>query len=182
MPNSRGAFGGARRSPPIASRTPTGMCCSTSTPWRARDEGEDWIWSGGSIEPSARRRAILRLSRGGSDAVVLREFDLDTRVFLPDGFVLPEAKGGISWLDPDTLPALERLRRGYGHDLRLCADCSALASGAGPADGRGPLRNRSHGHVGFWLRRPDGNGRRVSGSSRGPVSSTRSPGSVIGPE
>ncbi len=69
----------------------------------ARDEGEDWIWSGGSIEPSARRRAILRLSRGGSDAVVLREFDLDTRVFLPDGFVLPEAKGGISWLDPDTL-------------------------------------------------------------------------------
>ena len=69
----------------------------------ARDEGEDWIWSGGSIEPSAQHRAILRLSRGGSDAVVLREFDLETRAFLPEGFVLPEAKGGIGWLDPETL-------------------------------------------------------------------------------
>ncbi len=69
----------------------------------ARDEGEDWIWSGSSFEPSAQRRAILRLSRGGSDAVVLREFDLDALEFVPDGFVLPEAKGGIDWLDADTL-------------------------------------------------------------------------------
>ncbi len=69
----------------------------------ARDEGEDWIWSGSSIEPTQQRRTILRLSRGGSDAVVLREFDLETRSFVPEGFVLPEAKGGIDWLDPETL-------------------------------------------------------------------------------
>ena len=69
----------------------------------ARDENEDWIWSGSSIEPTAQRRTILRLSRGGSDAVVLREFDLETLSFLSHGFVLPEAKGGIDWLDPDTL-------------------------------------------------------------------------------
>jgi prolyl oligopeptidase len=46
---------------------------------------------------------MLSLSRGGSDAVTLREFDIDTKSFVKDGFVLPEAKGGAQWLDADTL-------------------------------------------------------------------------------
>ena len=45
----------------------------------------------------------MRLSRGGSDAVVLREFDLASKIFVSDGYVLPEAKSAASWLDPDTL-------------------------------------------------------------------------------
>ena len=69
----------------------------------AKAEGEDWIWAGASTLPPAHDRAILRLSRGGSDAVVLREFDLTTRSFVEDGFTLPEAKGGIDWLDRDHL-------------------------------------------------------------------------------
>ena len=58
---------------------------------------------GAATLPPAHERAILRLSRGGSDAVVLREFDLATRGFVPNGFYLAEAKGGAVWLDPDTL-------------------------------------------------------------------------------
>jgi prolyl oligopeptidase len=69
----------------------------------AAKEGEDWIWSVAATLPPAHQRAILRLSRGGSDAVVLREFNLATREFVTDGFTLPEAKGGVSWLDADTL-------------------------------------------------------------------------------
>lgn len=69
----------------------------------AAEEGEDWIWRGAATHPPRHDRAILSLSRGGSDAVVLREFDLTTRDFVADGFALPEAKGGISWLDEDTL-------------------------------------------------------------------------------
>ena len=69
----------------------------------AAAEHEDWIWSGASTQPGAHDRAIVRLSRGGSDAVVLREFDLAGKVFLSDGYVLPEAKSAASWLDPDTL-------------------------------------------------------------------------------
>lgn len=69
----------------------------------AAAEGEDWIWGGASTRPGMHDRAILRLSRGGSDATVLREFDLPTRSFVKDGFVLSEAKGWVSWLDPDTL-------------------------------------------------------------------------------
>ena len=66
-------------------------------------EKEDWIWAGASIRPGAHDRAILRLSRGGSDAVVLREFDVEGKVFVADGFRLPEAKGGTDWFDLDTL-------------------------------------------------------------------------------
>jgi prolyl oligopeptidase len=69
----------------------------------AAAEGEDWIWGGAVTLPGAHDRAMLRLSRGGGDAVVLREFDLGERRFLPEGFHLPEAKGGIAWLDADTL-------------------------------------------------------------------------------
>ena len=66
-------------------------------------EGEDWIWGGAGTRPTKHDRAIVRLSRGGSDAVVLREFDLATKSFVADGFVLPEAKGSAGWIDDDTL-------------------------------------------------------------------------------
>ncbi len=66
-------------------------------------EGEDWTWSGASTLPGGHDRAILMLSRGGADAVVLREFDLPSHDFVAGGFTLPEAKGGAAWLDRDTL-------------------------------------------------------------------------------
>ncbi|TYO65372.1 S9 family peptidase [Bradyrhizobium hipponense] len=68
----------------------------------AASEREDWLLSSISSRPGS-SRVILSLSRGGSDAVTLREFDVDTRSFVADGFALPEAKGGVDWLDPDTL-------------------------------------------------------------------------------
>jgi prolyl oligopeptidase len=69
----------------------------------AAAEGEDWIWKGALTRPIKHDRAMVSLSRGGSDAVVLREFDLGTRAFVAGGFVLPEAKGYASWIDDDTL-------------------------------------------------------------------------------
>jgi len=69
----------------------------------AAREGEDWTWSGAVTVPSSHDRAILMLSRGGADAVVLREFDLAARDFVSGGFTLPEAKGGAAWLDRDSL-------------------------------------------------------------------------------
>ncbi|UFZ02855.1 prolyl oligopeptidase family serine peptidase [Bradyrhizobium ontarionense] len=67
------------------------------------DEGEDWALNWVTSLPPAHDRAIVSLSRGGSDAVVLREFDLTTKRFVIDGFTLPEAKGSLDWLDADTL-------------------------------------------------------------------------------
>jgi prolyl oligopeptidase len=66
----------------------------------AADENEDWIFSWVEMR---HKRAMLSLSRGGSDAVTLREFDVDAKSFVKDGFVLPEAKGSAGWLDGDTL-------------------------------------------------------------------------------
>ncbi|WP_298245785.1 prolyl oligopeptidase family serine peptidase [uncultured Bradyrhizobium sp.] len=68
----------------------------------AAREGEDWLLSAIVALPGS-SRAMLSLSRGGSDAVVLREFDMATKSFVADGFTLPEAKGGADWLDADTL-------------------------------------------------------------------------------
>ena len=88
-------------------------------------EGEDWTWSGATTIPGSHDRAIVMLSRGGADAVVLREFDLSAREFVPEGFFLPEAKGGAAWLDRDTLLLSSALgegmatNSGYARTVRL---------------------------------------------------------------
>ncbi len=69
----------------------------------AAEEGQDWVWAGATTFPGTHDVALLRLSRGGGDAVVIREFDLGARRFVAGGFDLPEAKGSADWLDRDTL-------------------------------------------------------------------------------
>ena len=69
----------------------------------ARDEKENWVWQGADCLPPSGSRCLLRLSRGGSDAAVVREFDLDQRAFVSDGFILAEAKSDVIWRDRDTV-------------------------------------------------------------------------------
>ncbi|MEM9040761.1 MAG: prolyl oligopeptidase family serine peptidase [Actinomycetota bacterium] len=69
-------------------------------------EGESWVFHGASVRRPDRRRALIALSPGGSDATVTREFDLVERRFVPEeegGFVRPLAKGGLTWVDDDTV-------------------------------------------------------------------------------
>jgi prolyl oligopeptidase len=69
----------------------------------AAEEGVPWSLSEVTcFEPSC-RRCLVHLSRGGADAVELREMDLETRTFLDSGFRLPEAKQSAGWVDEDTL-------------------------------------------------------------------------------
>jgi prolyl oligopeptidase len=69
----------------------------------AKEENEDWILSWVKTLPGHHAHAMLSLSRGGSDATVLREFNVDAKAFVQDGFYLQEAKSGAEWLDADTL-------------------------------------------------------------------------------
>ncbi|MEL7542727.1 MAG: prolyl oligopeptidase family serine peptidase [Pseudomonadota bacterium] len=69
----------------------------------ARTEDEDWIWQGAHVLPKTYDRAMLRLSRGGGDATVMREFNLTSCTFVDGGFDIPEAKGSASWAGPDVL-------------------------------------------------------------------------------
>lgn len=68
-----------------------------------RADDQKWVWGGaGVIEPDY-TRALIGLSPGGSDASIVREFDMLTREFVEDGFQLPPAKSQITWEDPDTV-------------------------------------------------------------------------------
>jgi len=68
-----------------------------------RAEGENWVWGGAVCLGPDYQRCLLRLSRGGADAQVIREFDIGTRSFVAGGFHLPEAKSEVAWADGDTL-------------------------------------------------------------------------------
>ncbi|MEM1379801.1 MAG: prolyl oligopeptidase family serine peptidase [Pseudomonadota bacterium] len=69
----------------------------------AEAEGENWVFGGLSCLAPAYSRCIVTLSRGGSDAAVEREYDLEAKAFVEGGFELPEAKSSVAWLDQDTL-------------------------------------------------------------------------------
>lgn len=63
----------------------------------------EWVFSSAQMLPHSYDRALLRLSPDGGDAVVVREFDVDAREFVADGFSIPHAKSYVSWIDRDTL-------------------------------------------------------------------------------
>ena len=68
-----------------------------------RTDDANWVWAGADVIEPDHTRALISLSRGGSDAAMVREFDMATRTFVADGFSeLPEAKSQIAWEDPDT--------------------------------------------------------------------------------
>ena len=69
----------------------------------AEVESENWVWKGYEVLRPTYDRALIFLSRGGADAAVVREFDLDTKEFVAEGFFLPEAKSGAAWRNRDTL-------------------------------------------------------------------------------
>ena len=66
-------------------------------------ENENWVWKGASLLRPDYKRALITLSRGGADADVDREFDMEKREFVKDGFSRPEAKGSMSWIDKDNV-------------------------------------------------------------------------------
>ena len=66
-------------------------------------EGKSWVWHGADCLPPAYQRCLVSLSPGGSDADVIREFDLATGQFVAGGFEVPEGKNDATWIDDDTL-------------------------------------------------------------------------------
>ncbi|MEV4514478.1 prolyl oligopeptidase family serine peptidase [Dactylosporangium sp. NPDC049525] len=73
----------------------------------AAAEDENWVWQGVTYlrrgPLAGDHRALLSLSRGGADAAVVREFDLDRKEFVDGGFTLPEAKSDVSWISIDEI-------------------------------------------------------------------------------
>lgn len=68
----------------------------------AAAENANWVFKGiDCLEGTT--LCLVSLSDGGKDATTYREYDLATRSFVRNGFVLPEAKSGVTWLDRNTL-------------------------------------------------------------------------------
>lgn len=66
-------------------------------------EQETWVWHGARHRKPDNTRCLIALSRGGSDADVTREFDLISKTWVEGGFYRPAAKGGLGWIDADTV-------------------------------------------------------------------------------
>jgi prolyl oligopeptidase len=66
-------------------------------------ENVKWVWKGADCLFPDYRRCLISLSRGGADAVEVREFDAVDKCFVKDGFFSPESKQDIAWRDKDTL-------------------------------------------------------------------------------
>ncbi|MFW2350791.1 prolyl oligopeptidase family serine peptidase [Qipengyuania sp.] len=68
-----------------------------------RDEGKSWVWHGANCLAPEYTRCLVSISAGGTDADVVREFDVTSGQFVDGGFTLPEAKSNVAWFDADTL-------------------------------------------------------------------------------
>jgi prolyl oligopeptidase len=74
-----------------------------------KTENQSWVYHGhvpNNCLDANEDRVLVRLSPGGSDADVIREFDLKSKSFVEEkdgGFVVPVAKSRVSWKSNDEL-------------------------------------------------------------------------------
>lgn len=66
-------------------------------------DGKKWVYKGSSGLFPDYNRFLIQLSDGGGDAVHIKEFDINTKQFIKDGFSIDEAKGEASYVDENTL-------------------------------------------------------------------------------
>ncbi|HET7662814.1 MAG TPA: prolyl oligopeptidase family serine peptidase [Rhodanobacteraceae bacterium] len=66
-----------------------------------KKDGHEWVFKGAQCLKPAYQFCLVSLSPHGGDAVVVREFDLDDKSFVKDGFDLPESKTEVDWIDKD---------------------------------------------------------------------------------
>ncbi|MEM6534571.1 MAG: prolyl oligopeptidase family serine peptidase [Pseudomonadota bacterium] len=95
-------------------RSPRDQYASDTPDWEtvldidqlAETEGKNWVFKGADcFRPKGADKTLcfVALSDGGKDAIVNREFDLETKTFVQGGFETPEAKQGLAWIDHDTV-------------------------------------------------------------------------------
>ena len=91
----------------------------------AEAEGENWVYKGSTCLRPDFEQCMISLSRGGADAVVVREFNVRRKAFVEDGFTSDEAKQGVEWLDQDHLlvgkagSGFRSTDSGYSAEVRL---------------------------------------------------------------
>ncbi|HZZ09479.1 MAG TPA: S9 family peptidase, partial [Paraburkholderia sp.] len=97
-------------------------------------EGTPWVCVELDILYPDGDRALVTMSPGGSDALVVREFDIDAQCFVDGGFAIAKAgKHTASWIDRNTLYVgwdngrKTLTRSGYPREVRQWTRGTALA-------------------------------------------------------
>ena len=117
----------------------------------AAQESEDWVWHGAATLPGTHDRAILSLSRGGSDAAVLREFDIAGQGLRePAGSscrrprAAPTGSTGTRCCCPAPTATDMATRSGYSRSVSGCGGAGRMSSEA-PV-----LIETAPEHMGLW--------------------------------
>lgn len=132
-------------------------------------EGKNWVWKGADCESVTGKRCLISLSEGGEDAITIREFDVTTGQFVPDGFVLPRGKQNVAWSGEDTLLVSrewqpgEMTTSGYPYIVKKVTRGRPLADAVEIVRG-----DKADGLATTPLLLSDGNGRRVNVVQRTP--------------
>ncbi|MBV7255929.1 S9 family peptidase [Pacificimonas sp. WHA3] len=96
-------------------------------------ENKNWVWGSVTCLAPEYDRCLIRMSDGGSDAGVLREFDVSRAAFVEDGFVVGEAKHDFTWVDADTILISSDFgpgtltQSGYGRQVKMWKRGQTLA-------------------------------------------------------
>ena len=69
----------------------------------AEKDGIKWVYKGANGLYPDYNLFLVNLSKGGGDAVVVREFDVAKKEFVVNGFSIDESKGGASYIDRNSL-------------------------------------------------------------------------------
>ena len=69
----------------------------------SKQDNVKWVFKGATGLYPSYTTFLVSLSKGGGDAVVVKEFDALTKTFVAGGFELPEAKSDVNYLDANTL-------------------------------------------------------------------------------
>lgn len=69
----------------------------------SKNDSIKWVYKGANGLYPNYDRFMVRLSKGGGDATVKKEFDVNSKKFIENGFYVPESKGGASYIDENTL-------------------------------------------------------------------------------
>jgi prolyl oligopeptidase len=69
----------------------------------SKKEDKKWVFAGSTwLEPN-NKICLISLSDGGKDENVIREFNAEAKEFVKNGFYFPESKGGVSWVDENSV-------------------------------------------------------------------------------
>lgn len=69
----------------------------------SKKDNVQWVFKGASGLHPTYDLFLVNLSKGGGDAVEIREFDVNRKAFVDGGFLIEESKGGASFLDRNTV-------------------------------------------------------------------------------